>query len=220
MTNDANAKPVNHRTQVGRQRRERTRQKILEAALRVFARMGTDAPLVEDFVAEAGISRGTFYNYFSATDELLKATIEWLSSDIIESIEGEISNQPDPLLRLSTGLRFWLDKAEHDLSWASFVARPDFIKDLPFEPLRRDLHEGRQAGLFQFPNERVAFDLVAGTLILAMRSYVQGKVPADYTADIVRIVLQGLGVEPGRIETALAHPLPRMRRTPLSLPSG
>ncbi|MDH2431792.1 TetR/AcrR family transcriptional regulator [Pokkaliibacter sp. MBI-7] len=218
MTADHHDEPVNHRTRVGQQRRERTRQKIVAAALRVFARMGTDAPMIEDFIAEAGISRGTFYNHFSATSELLQATIEWLSADIIESIESELSAQPSPLLRLTVGLRFWLGKAEQDLAWAAFVARPEFIKELQFEPVRRDLLEGRQSGQFSFPSERVAFDMLAGTLILAMRSYVQGQVPAGYTTDIIRITLQGLGASPASIELALAQPMPVMRRPPMSLP--
>ena len=220
MTKNTSAEPINHRTRVGKQRRERTRQKILEAALQVYARMGTDAPLIDDFIAEAEISRGTFYNHFSSTSELLQATVEWLNSDIIESIEGEIRNQTDPLLRLAIGVRYWLDKAEHDLTWAAFVARPDFIKGLSFEPVKRDLHLGREAGLFRFPNERVAFDLLAGTLILAMRGYVDGGVPEGYTADIIRVLLQGLGVNSDQIEEVLALPLPTMRRKPMSLPAN
>lgn len=220
MTKVIEAEPINHRTRVGRQRRERTRQKILDAAFRVFARKGTDAPLIEDFIAEAGIARGTFYNYFHDTSELLQATVEWLSTDIVESIEDEVNVQSDPFLRLAIGIRLWLDKAEHDLVWAAFVARPEILKDLPFGPLRRDIHEGHLAGLFQFPNERVAFDLLAGTLIVAMRSYTQSNVPTGYTANIVRIALQGLGADPDRIEQALAQPLPTMWRTSASLPTN
>lgn len=218
MTHAPASEPINHRTLVGQQRRERTRLKILAAALKVFARAGTNAPLIEDFIVEAGIARGTFYNYFRTTAELLEATIEWLSADFIESIECELGEQTDPLLRLAIGLQLWLYKAEHDLAWASFVARPDFIKHLPFEPVWRDLHEGRQAGQLHFPNERVAFDLLAGTMIIAMQGFVQGNTPAGYTTDIVRIVLQGLGVEAARIEAALSCPLPTVRRLPVSLP--
>ncbi|PXF29067.1 hypothetical protein WH50_22810 [Pokkaliibacter plantistimulans] len=219
MTTDHRNEPENHRTRVGKQRRERTRQKIVEAALRVFARMGTDSPMIEDFIAEASISRGTFYNHFNTTAELLQATVEWLSADIMESIETELGTQDNALLRLTVGLRFWLGKAEQDPTWAAFVARPEFIKELQFEPVRRDLRQGQQAGLFHFPSEHVAFDLLAGTLILAMRSYVDGQVPADYTNAIIRVVLQGLGVSEANINLALAQPQPSMRRPPVSMPS-
>lgn len=211
MKDKSCAEPVNHRTRVGIQRRERTRQKILEAALRVFARMGTDAPLIDDFISEAGISRGTFYNHFRTTHELLQATAGWLSDGFVESIAQDMKDLTDPLFRLATGIRIWLAKAEQDLPWAAFVARVEFIRDLPFEPLRRDLHEGQKTGMFRFPNERVALELIGGTLIMAMHGYVQGNTPEGYTQDIVRMVLQGLGVVPECIEVALNYPLPEVK---------
>jgi AcrR family transcriptional regulator len=220
-TNDA---PVDHRTLVGRQRRERTRQKILNAALKVFADKGPHAPVIEDFIAEADIARGTFYNYFRTTQELLQATLIWLGSDLITSIETEIGELSDPVLRLTTGIRLWLGKAERDPVWAAFIARPEFLDERPFEPVfgpvMHDLKSGHEAGLFHFPNEHVAFDLIAGILIIAMRSYIRGVSAPGYAADIVRIALQGLGVAPERIAAALAHPLPTLRRPPLSLPSS
>ncbi|MDN0076594.1 TetR/AcrR family transcriptional regulator [Crenobacter sp. SG2303] len=213
--------PINHRTLVGRQRRERTRQKILNAALKVFALKGPEAPVIEDFIAEAGIARGTFYNYFRTTQDLLQATLEWLSADLIALIETEIGELSDPVLRLTTGIRLWLGNAEVDPTWAAFFARPECLDQLPFgpvfEPVLQDLRNGRAAGLFHFPNERVAFDLIGGTLIIAMRRHMGARDYPGYANDVIRISLQGLGVAPSRIEAALVHPQPTLRRKPKSL---
>ncbi|TDR77863.1 TetR/AcrR family transcriptional regulator [Paludibacterium purpuratum] len=221
MPETPRAAPINHRTLVGQQRRERTRQKILLAALKIFAQKGSEAPVIEDFIAEAGIARGTFYNYFSTTQELLQATLVWLGADLIASIEHEIGTLNDPLLRLATGVRLWLGRAQYDPTWAAFIARPEFLDALPFEsvfaPVMDDLQTGRQSGLFHFPNERAALSLLTGTLIIAMRAYLQDKPYPEYADDIARIILQGLGVAPGHIATALAQPLPTLRRAPLSL---
>ncbi|MDN0083302.1 TetR/AcrR family transcriptional regulator [Crenobacter sp. SG2305] len=224
MSQAQQTEPINHRTLVGRQRRERTRQKILNAALKVFALKGPEAPVIEDFIVEAGIARGTFYNYFRTTQELLQATLEWLSADLITSIETEIGDLSDSVLRLTTGMRLWLGKAELDPTWAAFFARPECIDQLPFgpvfAPVMQDLRNGHTAGLFQFTNERVAFDLIAGILVIAMRSHISGRTYPGYADDIVRITLQGLGVTPTRIEAALSHPLPALRRTPMSMSSS
>ncbi len=208
MNDSTCTESLNHRTKVGMQRRERTRQRILEAALRVFARHGIDAPVIDDFIAEAGISRGTFYNYFSTTEELLQATAGWLSDGYVESIAGEISGLSDPLLRVTAGIRIWLRKACQDLPWAAFVARVDFIRDLPLETLRSDLQHGLQSGVFRFPDERVALELIAGTLIMAMHSIVRGHTDEHYTEQTIHMILQGLGVEPTLVIRALASPLP------------
>lgn len=53
-----------------------TRQAILEAALRVFARSGIYAATLEDIAAEAGVTRGALLWHFHSKDELLSAIIK------------------------------------------------------------------------------------------------------------------------------------------------
>ena len=57
-------------------------QKALEEVEKAVAPMapgdlraehGPDIPVVDDFVKAAGVSRGTFYNYFKSTSELFEA---------------------------------------------------------------------------------------------------------------------------------------------------
>ena len=80
------ARKVDHRTRVGEERSARTETRILEAALRVFAERGPDAPVIDEFVQAAGISRGTFYNYFDSVEALLRATSEWTTREVVEAI--------------------------------------------------------------------------------------------------------------------------------------
>src|ERR1700692_2087066 len=95
---------INHRTTVGPRRRARTEGKILEAAVHVFASKGPDAPVIDDFIKAAGIARGTFYNYFKSTRELLTATSTWLTDDLVQSIEKEISSFKDAVIRHGMGM--------------------------------------------------------------------------------------------------------------------
>lgn len=57
---------------VPRQARSRaTRAKILAAALRLFGELGVDQTRVEDIVAEARVSWGTFFHYFPRKEDVL-----------------------------------------------------------------------------------------------------------------------------------------------------
>lgn len=58
--------------------RDRARQAILEAALRLFAERGYIGVRVEDIAREAGISRATFYKHFAERDEILAGLFERL----------------------------------------------------------------------------------------------------------------------------------------------
>ena len=78
---------TDHRPRVAAERRARMRRKLVESALLVFAEKGVDASVIEDVIAAAGVSRGTFYNYFCTNGELLAAAITssatkwWTSSN-------------------------------------------------------------------------------------------------------------------------------------------
>jgi TetR/AcrR family transcriptional regulator, fatty acid metabolism regulator protein len=55
-----------------RQRRAvATRRRIYEAAMAEYAKVGLDAARVEDIVAAAGVSWGTFFHYFPAKEDVL-----------------------------------------------------------------------------------------------------------------------------------------------------
>jgi len=57
---------------VPRQRRAAaTRRRLYDAAMAEYARVGLDAARVEDIVAAAGVSWGTFFHYFPAKEDVL-----------------------------------------------------------------------------------------------------------------------------------------------------
>ncbi len=58
------------------------RTQIREAALRVFARKGYQATVVEDVAEEAGVSKGTIYTYFDRKEELLGAVYEGMFEEM------------------------------------------------------------------------------------------------------------------------------------------
>lgn len=49
-----------------------TREKIVEAAIELFAKKGFDRTTVDEIVANAGVAKGTFYLYFKSKDDLIK----------------------------------------------------------------------------------------------------------------------------------------------------
>lgn len=74
-----------------------TRQLLLEAALRVFARAGISAATLEDIAAEAGVSRGTLTWHFHSKDELLAGIIKHYGPHsvlrpVVEKLEQDLRN--------------------------------------------------------------------------------------------------------------------------------
>jgi AcrR family transcriptional regulator len=208
----APAKPVDHRTRVGEERRARTRLRILEAALRVFSEKGPDAPVIDDFIKAADVAHGTFYNYFRTTEELLAATSKWLEDALMGAIEAEIATVTDPVERLASGVRLWLHGSRDDAVFCAFVVRNRFRGDQVERTLGMDLRNGRRAGQFTVPSVEVARDLVVGTIREAQARLMMGPQPRRYPDDVTRVILRGLGVEQRTMERVLSIPLHRIRR--------
>ena len=59
-----------------KRQREETRQRIIEAAFRVFARKGFKGTSNREIAREAGISPGLIYWYFPSYEELFRAVVE------------------------------------------------------------------------------------------------------------------------------------------------
>ena len=74
-----------------RRSREETRQKLLNAALSVFAHHGFDRATVDEIVREAGFSKGAFYVHFESKEdlfwEMLRERIAAQQESIRQSIE-------------------------------------------------------------------------------------------------------------------------------------
>jgi AcrR family transcriptional regulator len=185
------------RAEIGRARRDRTRARLVAAALRVFARMGPDAPNVDDFTAEAGVARGTFYGYFDGREDLLVA-VATLAAEQMETERMRAQGMADPAERMACALRSYIRKAAADANWGWVIVRIAPVA-APLGPamranLEKDLSDGVASGRFVVPSMQAAQDLVLGAGIMAMRSVLQGDAEAGHAEAVARLVLQALGV--------------------------
>ena len=208
MTATRRERKTNHRTRVGRERSARTETKILAAALGVFAEKGPDAPKIDDFVAAAGISRGTFYNHFDSVDALRTATSAWTTRERIRSIERALDPLEGPVLRFGVGLRLFFAAAQADRVWSLFVARVWNMDGLEL-PVR-DLEEGFRRGLFRAPSLDAMRDVLFGAVREALLRIGSGGGSRDYGDEVSALCLQALGAEARRIAAVMRHPLPAL----------
>lgn len=75
--------------------RQRSRKRIMDAALELFGTLGYQATSISKIAKAAGISKGLMYNYFASKQELLEAII-------IEEVEQ--------------GTRWWHETLEKEIS--------------------------------------------------------------------------------------------------------
>ncbi len=185
------------RQAIGTARRERTRAKLVEAALRVFSRMGPDAPSIDDLVAEAGVARGSFYNCFETRDDLLTA-VAIRAAEAIQVDHQRFRGLLDPADRIACAVRGFIRRAHADpvLGWAvvrmAVVAAP--VGETMRVNLGQDLAQGIATGRFAVPSAEAARDVVLGLGIMGMRTVLEGEAGPDHAEAMAEMVLRALGV--------------------------
>ncbi len=75
-----------------KERQRQTRERLLEAAERVFLRRGLQGSSVEEIAAEAGYTRGAFYSNFKSKDELF---VELLQDRVYRGYRKILEELPD-----------------------------------------------------------------------------------------------------------------------------
>jgi AcrR family transcriptional regulator len=88
---------------------EKTRRRILKAALDIFSKKGYDKATFENIAKRINLSKGAVYWHFSNKPELLKQLIVY----IIDEATGKqriINSQPDNLIELRAGLKEWMNR--------------------------------------------------------------------------------------------------------------
>ncbi|CUH64526.1 transcriptional regulator BetI [Thalassovita gelatinovora] len=115
--------PCNHRTRVGQQRRERTRSRLIQAATLVFAERGPEAAQIDHIIQQAGVSRGTFYNYFQSTDELLIEAKNALAEEMVIMVSEASDPSAPHAQRLAAGLKAFIDLVQAHPLLLEFITR-------------------------------------------------------------------------------------------------
>lgn len=117
-------------------RAARTAARLRAAAEEAFAELGWDRTRVQDIVARAGVSHGTFYNYYDNRTAVLEAIVSdryaeivalaadpWESDDVRGALARAIGGFVDLYERDSAVMRTWLEAAGQEKRFAALYRR-------------------------------------------------------------------------------------------------
>ena len=189
---------LERRKEIGWAKRMRTRGAMLDAARRLIAVRGCDAPTIDDFIKEAAVARGTFYNHFKDRVEVIEAVAQQEMLSLKTEIASALRKVKDPAERIAAIVHFCIRKAHEDPVWGGtmvhMMATGPYLGNAMHEEFAADLKAGLKAGRFRFRSLTAALDLVKGSTLFGMRSMAKGLNEPDLADEITSLVLQGLGV--------------------------
>ena len=192
------------------------RERILDAAIRVFAEKGFAGSRVADVARAAGVADGTIYLYFDSKDALLIAIFEEKMELIIAVAEAELTKIENPVERLGYFILHHIEAVDANLDLAEVMLvelrfSDKFLKEYEPAPLWRYMtmlsgiiSGGQKSGHFRSDIPAgVAAGAIFGALdevslhrTLARRRRTEIKSDSAATADaLTKLMVGGLGVE-------------------------
>lgn len=123
---------------MGRKKRT-TKQRIVDAAWKLFYTKGYDETTIEDIIKESKTSKGSFYHYFKGKDALLGTLSDLFDQKYMELAEEEDSSQSasDRLLHLNHEL-FQMIEENVDIHLLAYMYATQLITDGERHLLNRD----------------------------------------------------------------------------------
>jgi AcrR family transcriptional regulator len=181
----------------GHKKKARTRQLLLDTALEVLAEQG-EGFSVADLFGRAGVSHGTFYNYFTDREQVIEALVPHIVSRFADRMAIEVTNA-DPAARFARITAHGFEIAIREPQTVRVALRIDAVQqrllaDGPLAPFRRDLADGFASGRFNGSLDDATLDMVLGTLMFAARRITDGEHSIAYRRSVLGRVLQVLGV--------------------------
>lgn len=211
----------------GARRKRRTRQKLLNAALRLMAEKGLEGVAINQITEQADVGFGTFYNHFPSKEAIYEALQEEVFGRFGDAVDAQLATLQDPAEKISVALRHTIQRSKQNPDWAKFLIREGFsVKALTSGlgmRLARDIILGVHSGRFKEEDIELQVLSIGATILACMNiqvgladpasdhatlfSHLQ-EAPQDIGERLVKHVLISLGLPSDEAITVSCVPLP------------
>jgi AcrR family transcriptional regulator len=186
---------------------QRTRQRLLEAAERLFAKRGFHATSIEDIVEAAGFTRGAFYGNFADKEDLFLTLLEQRTTEQLSAYEA---TDETPSAGRSAAVQAWFDattRSNDALALATAEFWPSAIRNAKHRRRLRARSRAMRAAIvgsveqfgndlgitWPLPSDQIAAMLLAiGEGLALQRSLDPEAVPANLLGTAITAFWAGL----------------------------
>ena len=192
-------------------KRQVTRQALLDAAVALVSEKGHDRISVQELTERARVATGTYYNYFNSKQEVYVAVAEAIQLRLKEQLDVLREPVHDPAMMVALTLKYYFRHAVDNQEWLLFT-RCVGLTEMMLRPsapqLQEDIERGVKAGRFRVDDVYFTQNLISGMIDHVTRQIQKGIMARNSIVYSVRSILQMLGL-PEMVAKALTQtPLP------------
>lgn len=192
---------------------ERTRARLLDAAVALFARDGFGVATAFDIARAAGVANGTFYSYFRDREDIAHGVALGMAEITAERMARVLPPSTDARTRIAFATRRFVEEAAAHAQWGRLLAQAvathgDLRRGIT-QFIRADVELGVTQGWFAARVDQPLLDAL-GVLTLAALMQRLGGAPPGISARFAELQLTMLGVpaaEAERIAAEAATPI-------------
>lgn len=205
---------VNFRTRTGQARRARTRAKILSTAFALFDERGIDQVTVEDVRETAGLSRGSFYNYFLTFEDMLKELAAQISKQINVEQSERFDDVPNMAERIWSNVRYSILRTNSDRACGEILVRVTPLVGALNEHMRKHSQRTQRLSIktkaIDVPSADVALDIGFGLITVMIRRGLNAGVNLKEIEAAGLMLLRAYGVPETEARRISRLPLPAL----------
>ena len=187
----------------------KTKRKIFETSMKLFAEKGYDATSIEEITATVGVAKGTLYYHFSSKEEIFNFLIEEgikLLQNSIDIKTAKLDNYIDKLKAVILIQIKIVNKYEDFITillsqFYGKEARNKMCQKHVFEyisKIERIVKEGMEAGQIKKGNANVIaseiYALIASTLVYKMKSQENVEIIKLYK-ELENTIIEGIRIK-------------------------
>jgi AcrR family transcriptional regulator len=180
----------------------RTRARLMDAAVGVFARKGIEAASVNEIAQAADVANGTFYNHFKDKDEIVGVVAFSIAGDVARRLDEAMADLEDAAERTSFATRQFVELATSAPDWGRALVRAVwYLPELRRQVsgfARADIERGVLDGVFKAEVDDLLVDLFGSLVIMVVFLRLEGEAGPEAGARAAEHQLRMLGVPPAR----------------------
>jgi AcrR family transcriptional regulator len=195
-------------------RKARTRQGLIDAAVRLIAEGRGDRASIQEITEEADIGLGSFYNHFDSKEQLFQTAAEEALERWGQMIDRASAGITDPAELFAVGTRIsgrlgWTHPDIAGFLTGAGLDALDIPRGLAPRALR-DIQAGQATGRFTVLDAEIALSAAAGGLLglLRLRQRHPDRINETSVDQLAEAVLRLLGVPAPEASRLAALPLP------------
>ena len=166
----------------------KTKRKIFETSMKLFAEKGYDATSIEDITATVGVAKGTLYYHFSSKEEIFNFLVE----EGIKLLKIVVKYEDLITILLS---QFWGNESRNQMCKENILSYISKIEDI--------VREGIEKGEIKKGNPQAIaseiYGLICSSLVYKARSKEEIDIIKLYK-EFENTIIEGLKINRGEIK--------------------